>query len=151
MTFLGTQAGEEVVRSDFDPELRDRVTVIPTFRRADLPSLLEDHQIKLFPTTFEGFSVSLVEAMACGLAPVTTATPGPLEIVRDGVNGLLVPPRRSDALASALDRLIEDAALLDRLRAAAHETAQRYTWERIGGETLALYREYLEDRETTAR
>jgi glycosyltransferase involved in cell wall biosynthesis len=81
--------------------------------------------------------------MACGLAPVTTTTPGPMEIVRDGVNGLLVPPRDSEALANALDRLIEEPALLERLRSGAHETAQRYTWERIGDETLQLYRERL--------
>jgi glycosyltransferase involved in cell wall biosynthesis len=146
VTFLGTQAPPEVVLEDFDPALRDRIEVVPTFKRSHLPALLRDHQIKLLPTTFEGFSVSLVEAMACSLAPVTTTTPGPMEIVRDGVNGLLVPPRDSEALAAALERLIEDPALLDRLRAAAHKTAQRYTWDRIGEETLELYRERLTSR-----
>jgi glycosyltransferase involved in cell wall biosynthesis len=141
VTFFGTQAAEDQVRNDFDPDVRDRVEVVPTFNRDDLPTLLRGHQIKLLPTTFEGFSVSLLEAMACGLAPVTTTTPGPMEIVRDGVNGMLVPPRDSEALARALERLIEDRALLGRLRSGAHATSQGYTWERIGNETLALYRD----------
>jgi glycosyltransferase involved in cell wall biosynthesis len=143
VSFLGTQAPREVVLADIDPELREQVAVVPTFKREQLPSLLSDHHIKLLPTTFEGFSVSLVEAMACGLAPVTTATPGPMEIVRDGVNGVLVPARNSEAIVEALERLVEDTQLLDRLRRGAHETAQRYTWDRIGKETLALYSQAL--------
>jgi glycosyltransferase involved in cell wall biosynthesis len=143
VSLLGTQAPPEAVLADFDREVRGQVAVVPTFKREQLPSLLSDHHIKLLPTTFEGFSVSLVEAMACGLAPVTTATPGPMEIVRDGVNGLLVPARDSEAIVQALELLIRDTQLLDRLRRGAHETAQRYTWDRIGRETLALYREAL--------
>jgi glycosyltransferase involved in cell wall biosynthesis len=146
VTFLGTQGPQADVLDDFDPDVRDQVTVTPVFKRAELPSLLEDHQIKLLPTTFEGFSVSLVEAMACGLAPVTTSTPGPMEIVRDGFNGILVPPRDSESLERALERLIEDPALLDRLRRGAHETAQSYTWDRIGKDTLELYREAAESK-----
>jgi glycosyltransferase involved in cell wall biosynthesis len=150
VTFLGTQAPPEQVLADFDPTVRERVKVVPTFKRDQLPELLRNHHVKLLPTTFEGFSVSLIEAMACGLAPVTTSTPGPMEIVRDGVNGVLVPPRDSAALANALERLIGDHSLLDRLRSSAHETAQRYTWERVGEETLALYREGLERKEPSS-
>jgi glycosyltransferase involved in cell wall biosynthesis len=143
VTFFGTQSPPEVVLQDFDPDLRDRVEVVPTFNRDDLPELLRNHHIKLLPTTFEGFSVSLLEAMACGLAPVTTTTPGPMEVVHDGVNGLLVPPRDSEALAAALERLVGDPELLARLRSAAHETVQQYTWDRIGEKTLELYSEGL--------
>lgn len=148
VTFVGSRGPPELVLGDFDPDTRNQVRVMPSFRRDELPSLLSDHQIKLLPTTFEGFSVSLVEAMACGLAPVTTTTPGPMEIVRDGVNGLLVPPRDSESLARALERLIEDRALLDRLRRGARETAQSYTWDRIAKDTLALYREARGEQES---
>jgi glycosyltransferase involved in cell wall biosynthesis len=147
VSLLGTQAPAETVLADFDPEVREQVVVVPTFKREQLPSLLNDHHIKLLPTTFEGFSVSLVEAMACGLAPVTTTTPGPMEIVRDGVNGALVPARDSEAIVEALERLVGDMHLLDRLRRGAYETAQRYTWRRIGKETLALYRDALAHKE----
>jgi glycosyltransferase involved in cell wall biosynthesis len=149
VSMLGTQAPAEAILADFDPEVRQQVVVLPTFKRDRLPSLLSDHHIKLLPTTFEGFSVSLIEAMACGLAPVTTATPGPMEIVRDGVNGVLVPPRNSEAIVQALERLLGDTQLLDRLRRSAYATAQGYAWDRIGRETLALYREALARKEAS--
>jgi glycosyltransferase involved in cell wall biosynthesis len=141
VTFLGTQVPAEDVLDDFAPDVREQITVVPQFQREHLPRLVAHHQIKLFPTKFEGFSVALVEAMACGLAPVTTATPGPMEIVRNGVNGILVPPRDSEALESALELLVGDPTLLDRLRRAAHKTAQSYSWEQIARDTLTLYRE----------
>ena len=146
MSFLGTQLPAETVLSDFTSEVRSRISVIPRFKREELPALVEGHQIKLFPTTFEGFSVALVEAMACGLAPVTTMTPGPMEIIRDGENGILVPPRDSEALANALETLIDDAPLLERLRRGAYDTAQDFTWEQIARRTLTLYREAAERR-----
>jgi glycosyltransferase involved in cell wall biosynthesis len=139
VSFLGTGHDEQTVLRDLDPEIRSQVTVRPRFQRDELPELLKGHQIKLLPTTFEGFSVALIEAMACGLAPVTTSTAGSLEVVRDGSNGLLVPARDSKALEAALEKLIEDPVLLQRLRRGAYETAQGYSWPSIAERTLALY------------
>ncbi|MGH2845281.1 MAG: glycosyltransferase, partial [Thermoleophilaceae bacterium] len=107
---------------------------------------LSEHHVKLFPTLFEGLGKAAVEAMACGLAPVTTTAPGPTEFVRDGHNGLLVPPRDADALEGALERLVVDRALLGRLRRAAYETAQEFSWEHIARTRLGLYEERLRER-----
>jgi glycosyltransferase involved in cell wall biosynthesis len=143
VAFLGPGCPAERVLSDFPAELHDRIQVVPSYRRAELPSLLEDHHINLFPTLFEGFGKTLIEAMACGLAPVTTSVPGPTEFVSDGENGLLVPPRDTAALERALERLVADRALLGRLRLAAWETAQEFSWERIARTRLELYRTAL--------
>jgi glycosyltransferase involved in cell wall biosynthesis len=143
VAFLGPGCPAERVLSDFPAELHDRIHVVPSYRRAELPSLLEDHHIKLFPTLFEGFGKTVVEAMACGLAPVTTTVPGPTEFVSNGENGLLVPPRDAKALEQALERLVADRALLGRLRQAAYETAQEFSWEHIARTRLALYRRAL--------
>jgi glycosyltransferase involved in cell wall biosynthesis len=139
ISFLGTGCSEDRVRADFDPSVRDRVKVTPHYDHELLPSLLQGHQIKLFPTLSEGFSLALPEAMACGLAPVTTSTPGPMEIVRDENNGLLVVPRDTEAIFQALARLIVDRVYLDKLRRHAYETAQNYSWQKIAATTLALY------------
>jgi glycosyltransferase involved in cell wall biosynthesis len=139
MSFLGTGCSEDRVHADFDPDVRDRVRVIPSYDHQLLPSLLQGHQIKLFPTLSEGFSLALPEAMACGLAPVTTATPGPMEIVRDRINGILVAPRDTAAIVQALERMISDRAYLDKLRRQAYETAQNYCWQNIAATTIALY------------
>ena len=88
--------------------------------------------------------MALVDAIACGLAPLTT--PGSMEIVRDGHNGILVPPRDSQAIEQALECLILDRPYLEQLRRNAYATAQHYSWERIARDNLAFYEEALSQR-----
>ncbi|MDJ0702675.1 MAG: glycosyltransferase family 4 protein [Leptolyngbyaceae cyanobacterium MO_188.B28] len=148
VSFLGTECREcpdpNAIYADFDPGVRDRVTVIPRYKHETLPTLLKGHQIKILPSTSEGFGMALVEAMACGLAPVTTATPGPMTIVRDGQDAIVVPPRDSEAIEKAVERLICDRAYLDQLRHNAYATAQKYSWTRIAHNTLAFYEDALQ-------
>lgn len=145
VTFLGTQCLEcpdvEPVYHDFNPELRDRITVIPRYPHEQLPTLLQNHQIKLFPSTCEAFGMALVEAMACGLAPIVTATPGPMEIVTHDYNGIVIPPRNAEAIAVALQQLITNHDYLERLRQNAYATAQKYSWADIAKNTLNWYEE----------
>ncbi|MCG8363359.1 MAG: glycosyltransferase family 4 protein [Pseudanabaenales cyanobacterium] len=147
VSFLGTDCSEcpnpNTVYADFDPIVRDRIKVIPRYRHETLPTLLKGHQIKILPSTSEGFGIALVEAMACGLAPVTTATPGPMAIVRDGDDAIVVPPRDSEAIEQAIERLIRDRAYLNQLRRNAYATAQNYSWTRIARDTLAFYEDAL--------
>jgi glycosyltransferase involved in cell wall biosynthesis len=147
--FFGTRYGPEVVLEDFDTEVRDRIHVIPKYENGELAGLLQGYQIKLFPTLCEGFGNALIEAMSCGLAPVTTAVPGPTEIVVPDLEGLIVPPGNSQAIEGALRQLIENRALLDRLRRNAYRKAQHYSWTRIAAERLALYEEFLTPRGAT--
>jgi glycosyltransferase involved in cell wall biosynthesis len=72
----------------------------------------------------EGLPVSIVEALACSLPVVSTPVTGIPEVVHDGHNGLLVPERDPVALADALQRLIEDRELYERLRAQARASVQ---------------------------
>jgi glycosyltransferase involved in cell wall biosynthesis len=145
VTFLGTECSPDTqdspaqVYADFDPAVRDRVKVIPYYAHDRLPELLKGHHIKVFPTISEGFGIALVEAMACGLVPVTTNTPGPREIVKDGHDALVVPCRDSEAIVQALERLINDRLYLEQLRRNAYETAQRYSWSAIAKDNLAFY------------
>ncbi|MDG0857591.1 TIGR03088 family PEP-CTERM/XrtA system glycosyltransferase [Roseateles puraquae] len=87
--------------------------------RKDVASLLPHVDVFALPSQAEGISNTLLEAMACGCAPVATAVGGNPELVDDGVNGLLVPSQDSAALATALARLVSDAALRERLAAAS--------------------------------
>lgn len=139
LSLFGTEVEADQVYPDFDPEVRDRVTVVPYYENHRLPEMLKGHHIKVMPTISEGFGVALVEAMACGLAPVTTTAPGPLEIVRDGETGLIVPCRDREAFEQAVETLILDRTLLDRLRHNAYDSAQRYSWTQIAQDTLKLY------------
>ncbi|MBN8564302.1 MAG: glycosyltransferase family 4 protein [Leptolyngbya sp. UWPOB_LEPTO1] len=139
VSLFGTECSADQVYADFDPKVRDRVTVIPYYENHKLPELLKGHHIKVLPTISEGFGVALVEAMACGLAPVTTTAPGPLEIVRDRETGMIVPCRDREAFEQAIETLILDRAFLDRLRRNAYRSAQRYSWQNIAQDNLNFY------------
>jgi glycosyltransferase involved in cell wall biosynthesis len=100
---------------------------------------LAEASIFAMSSRYEGFSLALVEAMAVGLPPVAFACPqGPIEIIDDGVDGLLVPPQDTKALASAICSLIENPGLRAELAAAARRSVQRYSpgvvderWEQL--------------------
>lgn len=141
---VGTRVPPERVRGDLPAPVRERVRVVPEYRHEDLPGLLADAQVLLSASLAEGFSLALLEAMACGLAPVATDIPGSRDVVDDGRNGLLVPARDAAAPTQALLRLLDDPALLARLRTEAHATAQRFSWERIAAETVELYERAFE-------
>jgi glycosyltransferase involved in cell wall biosynthesis len=151
VSFLGTGCAEADVYADFEPNVCDRIRVVPHYSRETLFTLLKGHQIKLFPTVSDGFGLVLIEAMACGLTPVTTTTPGPTEIVTDGYNGLLVPSRDSPSIERTLEQLICDRPYLEKLRRNAHATAQLYSWKRIAQNMLSLYEEALDKRKSTSK
>jgi len=79
-----------------------------------------------FPTLVEGFALSHLEAMACGLPVVTTPNCGPA--VRDGQDGFVVPPRDARALADRIQTIISDRALRKRMGESARERAAAFSW-----------------------
>lgn len=146
VSLLGTGSPADAVLPGFPEPVRGRVDVVPGYRHEDLPTLLAGHQIAVSASLAEGFSLALPEAMACGLAPVATAISGSREVLSEGQNGLLVPPRDAGALADAIERLARDRGLLERLRAAAHATAQELSWRRIADDMLSCYESALAGR-----
>jgi glycosyltransferase involved in cell wall biosynthesis len=146
MSFLGTGCSADEVYAKCDREHWDRIKVIPRFDHQKLPELLKGHHIKLFPSLSEAFGMALIEAMACGLAPITTAAGGPLDIISDRHDGLLVPLRDSQAIEVALEKLINDRAELNRLRQNAYNKAQQYSWQSIAKNTIPLYEEALKHK-----
>ena len=90
---------------------------------------------------YEGFGNVLVEAMACGVPVVATASPGTREIIEHGVNGLLVETHEPAAVASALEQVLTDRAQHARLAAGALASVRQYALPTIAGEYDALFRE----------
>ena len=89
----------------------------------------------VLPTLAEGSAEVTYEALAAGVPLVTTNAAG--SVARDGVEGLLVPERDAAKLADAIQRLVEDRALRDRMALAAHERARDFTWEKYGERLVA--------------
>lgn len=100
----------------------------------------------------ESFGIALVEAMAAGLPVVATDIPGYREVVTDGVEGLLVPPRDPEALAAGLVRVLRDPGLARRLGEAGRERARAYDWPIVVDRLAELYGRALgSDREPRPR
>jgi glycosyltransferase involved in cell wall biosynthesis len=98
----------------------------------DMRGLYASVDIVTLPSYYrEGLPTSLTEAAACGLPLVTTDMPGCREVVTDGRDGLLIPPRDAAALATAIARLLDSPALAKRLGAAARAKALAVFDERI--------------------
>lgn len=114
-------------------------------RQDDMAAVYAASSIVCLPSTYgEGIPKVLIEAAACGRACITTDTPGCREIVRDGINGLLVPPADVDALTAAVRRLIENPAQRQQMGLRGREMVlSDFTIGRVVAETLRLYRSLL--------
>ena len=99
----------------------------------------------LFPSRYEAFSLVTLEAAAAGLPIVAHRINGTEELVRDGVNGWLVP-QSADALREKVTALRDDRALRDRLSVAAVSISTRYDWDRIADEQFAVFASAAERR-----
>jgi glycosyltransferase involved in cell wall biosynthesis len=124
-----------------DGPLRTRIPNARGFvARDELERQYADAAIVACPSRREGFGVACLEAMACGKPVVASAVGGLLDLVVDGVTGLLVPPRDPAALRRALESLLADRDLRLRLGAAGRRrAAERFSWARIVDATLAAY------------
>jgi glycosyltransferase involved in cell wall biosynthesis len=112
--------------------------------REDMPSVFRQAHIVALPSWDEGAPKVLLEAAASGRAIVTTDIPGCRQIVRDGVNGFLVPTRDPIALARALTELISQPALRARMAAAGRAVAlSEFDESIIVEQTLAVYRDLM--------
>jgi glycosyltransferase involved in cell wall biosynthesis len=111
----------------------------------DVPALLAGCHIVALPSFYgEGVPKCLLEAAASARPIVAADGPGLREIVDDGVNGILVPPRDAEALADAIEKLAGDATLRRRMGEAGRKIAEgAFAEEIVVGETLDLYRQML--------
>ena len=125
-----------------DGPLRERVpNALGAVPHAEVERLLERASVVVAPCEREGFGLAAAEAMAFGRPVVAAAGGALLELVADGETGLLVPPRDAAALREAVERLLGDRELRERLGRAARERArERFGWDGVIERTLEVYR-----------
>lgn len=111
-------------------------------RCEDMPEVFAHAHIVCLPSYREGLPKVLLEAAACGRALVATDVPGCREIVIDGDNGLLVPPRDVEALAAAIGRLLDAPELRAKMGKRGRELVETdFSVDKVVRQTLAVYRE----------
>lgn len=123
-----------------DLGLEDRIFFRGRMEPIQLFEQLSKSQILLSPAQYEGFGITFVEAMGCGLPVISLKAGAAPEVIADGETGILVPPDDVDSLASAIRRLLEDEELFVKMsRAARNRFDQFPTWP----ESMNSIREYL--------
>jgi len=122
---------------DYAKSLGIQKSAIFTGSRRDVPSLLAAMDLFVLPSLWEGLSISLIESMAAGKPVITTDIPPIREVVNTDKVGILVPPQDSRTLAEAIEILLKNKGMAERLGKAARErvfstfnietTIRRYT------------------------
>jgi len=114
--------------------IAERVSFLGAQPRQRVVELFRAADATILSSSWENFPHTVVEALAVGTPVLAMEAGGVAEVVRDGVNGLLVPAGDTDALGEAVRRYFGDDALRERLRAAAAESIAAYAPERVFGE-----------------
>jgi len=140
-TRLGKQYKKQVARSGLED-----VVFVGYADYNDLPRYYRTADVFCAPATgWESFGIVLLEAMATGTPVVATNIEGYSNVINDGVEGLLVPPKNKDRLAEALLRLLGDEALRRQMGAAGKLKALEYGWGNISKRVLDYYHRVLSE------
>jgi starch synthase len=111
--------------------------------QAHIPQLLQQCDVFVFPSFFEGFGLVLLEAMACGLPVITTtATAGP-DIITQDQDGWILDPGDLDTLISAMRFCLENPDRVTEMGANARRTAERFSWDAYGDRWVKILRDVI--------
>ncbi len=124
-----------------DLNLEESVIFTGYADQADLPVIYSGSDAFIYPSLYEGFGMPPLEAMACGVPVITSNTSSLPEVV--GEAALLVDPYDVEALAGAMQKIVTDADLSARLRAAGLARAAGFSWERSAAAVAAVYRQLV--------
>jgi glycosyltransferase involved in cell wall biosynthesis len=143
-------AGNGPLRGDIDA-MREAAGLDADVRflgeRKDTAALMQSADFLVLPSSYEGMSNVLMEAMAAGCPVIASEVGGNPELVEDGVTGLLFPSDDADALAQCLQTMGSDHALRQRLSQQAAQVArQRYSVEQLVRSTTRVYERCLDAR-----
>ncbi len=92
----------------------------------------------VLPSDAEGFGLVLIEAMAAAVPVIGTNVPGIRDVIEDGVNGILTPPRNPQALCENIARILSDAALGEKISGGKLAVQRRFSWPLIYPQYRAL-------------
>ena len=98
----------------------------------DLPELLRQCDVLVFPSLSEGFGLVLLEALASGMPIITTENSAAPDLITNGREGFLLPAGDAETLREALESFTQQTVDIDAMSVAARKCAQSFTWDRYG-------------------
>ena len=129
------------------PQVAERVTYTGQLPSGDIAGLRRTHDITLIASRYENLNYSMLEAMACGSAIISTNVGGPAEVLEHERTALLVPPDDPEAMAAACLRLLQDPALAQSLRSAARADIEaRFLPEEVGRQMADFLQKILDQQ-----
>ena len=118
----------------------DRVIFTGKVDHREMPGLLRSADLVVSTCQYEPSGTTSLQAMACGTPVIAPPVGGHVDAVVDGTTGILIPPGRPALLAQRIRQLLAHPMLIEAYGVAAADRAKsRYSWDRIAGETLAVY------------
>jgi glycosyltransferase involved in cell wall biosynthesis len=140
LTLLGRKAAEGC--SPLDEAVR-KYRWIQTLSHDGMLREMQQHDVLVLPSLFEGFGLVILEAMAQGVPVITTGhTAGP-DVIQNEVDGFIVPIRSAEAIAEKLDLLASDSDRLMSMKAAAKRKAASLGWENYRRRLVEVAREVI--------
>lgn len=144
--FLGTMTSSDAVFRDLTPKQRAVVTCCETYDPAELPQLLSDCAVGIFPSYVEGFGIAVLEQLAAGIPTIAYDAPGPRKILEPLREALLVPVGDVAAIADRVVKILCDAPNYERLREKCCARAAQFNWREIASATIQSYQPHLRRR-----
>jgi D-inositol-3-phosphate glycosyltransferase len=121
-------------------DISDRVIFAGRVEHNAMPALLRSADLVVSTCQYEPSGTTSLQAMACGTPVIAPPVGGHVDAVVDGTTGILIPPGRPALLAQRIRQLLAHPMLIEAYGVAAADRAKsRYSWDRIAGETLAVY------------
>ncbi len=102
-------------------------------------SLIKGSDVLVQPSLSEGISSTILEAMACKTAIITSNVGGNVELIQDQESGILIEPTNHEIFCKKIIELISDSSLRNKITTLAYETVKKYDWNNIGKQYLDLY------------
>ncbi|MEI6335439.1 MAG: glycosyltransferase family 4 protein [Methylococcaceae bacterium] len=114
---------------------------IPSLPHHEILKEMDQHDVFVFPSLFEGFGLVILEAMARGIPVITTPNTAGPDVITDGKDGYIVPIRSAQAITEKLELLANNQDLLDQLKTAALAKARLFSWAKYQSQLTTLLHE----------
>lgn len=141
----GLYADKNEVLKCFSQEIRNKIEVIPRFEPNDLPSLLSNCSLGIFPSYIEGFGFGVLEMLAASLPVIAYNSPGPPMMIPEEY---LVARGDTDKMAEKVVALLNDHNRLSSARIWAKQKSQQFCWQKIAQQTTLIYSESWQKKQS---
>lgn len=129
---------EELLQLIDDKKLKNNIALCGLIAREDMNAVLQTNQMFIMSSLQEGLPLSLLEAMACGLVPISTAVGDIASVIKNYENGILIEPGKPEAIKTAIEYALDNRDSIRKMRDKTLATAAHYSWDRIWSQYKAL-------------